>query len=251
MCAQLTIKDIDLVKNFGTAIKCGTERYVLELKKLDEAIHFINPKDAGTKYGDQNLKGDGNDILLLNGVTAKQIEIMDTYLKGFETPKEEAIAKIEKLLATNDEEKKAKLAQVFLNGFRSGKGDGKKAEEMNAEEVKALLGFLEENGFNDRYCSNQDYKARALIPTNGRMCRRNNDECRGVVIPVGTIFTDGEKTQEATTPGALFVIDAKGGARITNVPEDYQTINIGEKVCSFADAIKKRKAFLEGRDPRI
>ena len=208
---ELTTKDIELVKTFGTQIKCGTERYVLELKNLDQPIHFINPKDAGTKYGDQNLKGDGNDILLLNGLTLEQIKLMDTYLSGFET------------------------------------GKGKKPEEMNAEEVKALLSFLEKNGFNDRYCSNQDYKAKALIPTNGRMHRRNNDECRGVVIPVGTVYTDGEKSQQANVEGALFVIDAKGGARITNVPTDYKTVKEGATVVSYADAIKLQQEYAKNK----
>ena len=74
---ELTGKDVELVKAFGTPIKCGTERYVLELTKLDKPIHFINPKDAGTEYGDQNLKGDGTDILLLNGLTAEQVKMLD------------------------------------------------------------------------------------------------------------------------------------------------------------------------------
>ena len=205
---ELTTKDIELVKAFGTPIKCGTERYVLELRNLDKPIHFINPKDAGTKYGDQNLKGDGQDILLLNGLTKDQIKLMDTYLAGFEV------------------------------------GKGKKAEEMNASEVQALLNFLENNGFNDRYCSNQAYKEKSLIPTNGRMYRRNNDECRGIVIPVGTVYSDGEKSQQASVEGALFVVDLKGGARITNVPDDYQTVKEGAKIVSYAVALSLQKARL-------
>ena len=208
---ELTPKDIDFVKNFGTLVKCGTERYVLELKNLKEPIHFINPKDAGTKYGDQNLKGDGNDILLLNGLTPDQIKLMDTYLSGFEA------------------------------------STGKKAEEMDTEEVKHLLGFLEKNGFNDRYCSNQDYKAKALIPTNGRMHRRNNDECRGIIIPVGTTYSDGEKSQQASVEGALFIVDSKGGARITNVPTDYQTVKAGAKIATYADAVKLQQARMDDK----
>jgi hypothetical protein len=198
---ELTGKDVELVKAFGSPIKCGTERYVLELTKLDKPIHFINPKDAGTKYGDQNLKGDGNDILLLNGLTAEQVKMLDFYLKGFEVQ--------------ND----------------------KRAEDMNAKEVRSLLVFLEKYGFNDRYCSNQEYKENSLIPTTGRLYRRNNDECRGVVIPVGTTYTDGEKTQQANVEGALFVVDAKGGARITNVPEDYQPIKKDAKIVELKTAV--------------
>ena len=73
---------------------------------------------------------------------------------------------------------------------------------------------------------------------NGRMHRRNNDECRGVVIPVGTVYFDGEKSQQASVEGALFVVDAKGGARITNVPTDYQTVEQDEKIFSYVDVLK-------------
>lgn len=147
----------DFVKTFGTKVKCGTERYVLELHGLTEPIHFINPRDAGTKYGDQNLKGNGQDILLLNSVSTEQIAKLDAYLQTVEN-------------RTN-----------------------RKAEDMDTSEVKALLSFLEKNGYNDRYCSDLAYKEKALIPTVGRMCRRSNDECRAVVIPKGTVYEDGEK----------------------------------------------------------
>lgn len=183
----------------------------MELKKLNEPVHFINPKDAGTKYGDQNLKGDGQDILLLNGLAPAQIKLMDTYLADFEA------------------------------------ATGKNAEQMNASEVESLLCFLEKNGFNDRYCSDQAYKEKALIPTTGRMCRRNNDECRGVVVPVGATYTDGEKSQQANVDGALFVVDAKGGARITNVPEDYKTVKAKEKIISYAQAVQIERVHLKNR----
>ena len=192
----------DFVKIFGTKVKCGTERYVLELHGLTEPIHFINPKDAGTKYGDQNLKGNGQDILLLNSVSAEQIAKLDAYL------------------------------QMVENRTKQ------KAEDMDVSEVKALLLFLEENGYNDRYCSDLAYKEKALIPTVGRMCRRSNDECRAVVIPKGTVYEDGEKSQQATVEGALFVVDAKGGARITNVPSDYKPVQDGVKIVSYADVMR-------------
>lgn len=192
----------DFVKTFGTKVKCGTERYVLELHGLTEPIHFINPKDAGTKYGDQNLKGNGQDILLLNSVSMEQIAKLDAYL------------------------------QMVENRTKQ------KAEDMDVSEVKALLLFLEENGYNDRYCSDLAYKEKALIPTVGRMCRRSNDECRAVVIPKGTVYEDGEKSQQATVEGALFVVDAKGGARITNVPSDYKPVQDGVKIVSYADVMR-------------
>ncbi len=71
-----------------------------------------------------------------------------------------------------------------------------------------------------------------------RMCRRSNDECRAVVIPKGTVYEDGEKSQRATVDGALFVVDAKGGARITNVPSDYEPVHAGAKIISYADVVR-------------
>lgn len=52
---ELTQKDVDFVKKFGTAVKSGTERYVLELKGLEKPMDFENPKDAGTEWGAQHL----------------------------------------------------------------------------------------------------------------------------------------------------------------------------------------------------
>ena len=107
------------------------------------------------------------------------------------------------------------------------------------DKVKYIEEFLEvdyaklENY--DRYLA---YKEKALIPTVGRMCRRSNDECRAVVIPKGTVYEDGEKSQQATVEGALFVVDAKGGARITNVPSDYKPVQDGVKIVSYADVMR-------------
>ena len=200
---EWTQKDVDFVKKFGTAVKSGTERYVLELKGLEKPMDFENPKDAGTEWGAQHLKGDGKDILLLNGVSAEQVKKLDGYLKAYEMLKK------------------------------------RPAEQMDAADVKNLMGFLEKNDFNDRYCSDQAYKKQALIPTQGRMCRRNNDECRATVVPVGATYSDGVKTQRANVEGALFVVDSKGNGRITNVPTDYQTIQPKDKIKTYAEAVRQ------------
>ena len=207
----LTEKDKNIVSSLGTPVASGTLRYVLELRNLDEEIHFTNPKDAGTQWGDQKLKGDGNDILLLNGLSEKEVKMLDIYLASFETQKK------------------------------------KTAEEMNATEVKDLLSFLEEHSYNDRYRSDRAYKEASLIPTEGRMYRRNNDECRAVVIPKGTTYSDGEKTQQANVEGALFVVDKKGGARITNVPEDYKPTKKDATISSYADVIQIMKNMQKTR----
>ena len=201
---KLTAKDVAMIRKYGTPIKCETERYVLELKKLDSPVEFENPKDAGGAYGKQKLKGDGNDILLLNGLTPEQIRWLDKYLADFEQKNKKA------------------------------------AEEMNAEEVKAFFDFLKEQQFFDCNSSTQEYKGRSLIQVNGHIYRRNSNECHGVIIPIGTTYEDRKKSQRANVEGALFVTDDRGGARITNVPTDYQPIGKNVKIISYAKALEKQ-----------
>lgn len=69
------------------------------------------------------------------------------------------------------------------------------------------------------------------------MCRRNNDECRATVVPVGATYSDGVKTQRANVEGALFVVDSKGNGRITNVPT--QTIQPKDKIKTYAEAVRQ------------
>ncbi len=45
----------------------------------------------------------------------------------------------------------------------------------------------------------------------------------------------------------MFVVDAKGGARITNVPEDYKTVQAKEKIISYAQAVQIERAHLSDR----
>lgn len=205
---ELTDKDIQMISKFGTPVVSETKRYIVELKGLTEPLEFENPKDAGTKYGKQRLKGDGNDILLLNGLTPNQIKIMNRYLATFESE------------------------------------NNTPAEQMKTRDVKRMLDFLKRSGFDDRYCSDQDYKRRAFVPP-GRMYRRRARPCRAVVVPVGTTFGDGVKTQRANVEGALFIVDSNGTGRITNVPEDYQTVKKGAKVASYAAVVAASRSLLK------
>ena len=205
---ELTAKDVDLVAKFGTPVKSETRRYIVELKGLTEPLDFENPKDAGTKYGAQHLKGDGNDILLLNGLTPKQVDMMNRYLTAYE------------------------------------RENGVAAEQMNTRDVKRMLGFLKRAGFDDRYCSDQAYKRRAFTPP-GRLYKRKSDTCRAVEIPVGTTYSDGVKTQRANVEGALFIVDSHGNGRITNVPSDYRPVNPSARIGGYADAVKRRQSLLQ------
>lgn len=203
---ELTEKDIKMISKFGTPVVSETKRYIIELKGLTEPLEFENPKDAGTKYGKQRLKGDGNDILLLNGLTPNQVKIMNRYLATFESE------------------------------------NAAPAEQMKTRDVKRMLDFLKRAGFDDRYCSDQDYKRRAFVPP-GRMYRRRAQPCRAVVVPVGTTYADGVKTQRANVDGALFVVDSNGTGRITNVPADYRAVKDGAKVATYADVVGTVRAL--------
>lgn len=205
---ELTAKDVELVAKYGTAVRSETKRYVVELKGLTEPVDFENPKDAGTKYGKQHLKGDGKDILLLNGLNQNQVKMMNRYLLAYEEK------------------------------------TGNNADQMNTADVKRMLKFLKRMGFNDRYCSDQEYKKRALVPP-GRMFRRKADTCKAVVVPVGTTYGDGVKTQRANVEGALFIVDSSGHGRITNVPDDYHTVRKNETIRTYADAVRQKQAVAE------
>ena len=39
----------------------------------------------------------------------------------------------------------------------------------------------------------------------------------------------------------MFIVDSKGGARITNVPEDYKPVKEGSKIISYADAVRGKQ----------
>ncbi|GHU02693.1 hypothetical protein FACS1894186_7800 [Alphaproteobacteria bacterium] len=202
----------EIVEKFGTPVVSGTKRYVVPLEKLDEPLHFTNPKDAGTEYGDQNLKGDGKDIMLLNGLSDGQIKGLDDYLKRYRKP-----------------------------------------ENMDAAQVKEFLGFLAENGYDDRYCSDQKYMAESLRAVNPSqkvgMYARTKDVCYAAAIPEGTTYDDGEKTQAAQA-GALFIVSkskdengkTKLNGRITNVAGDYETVNPGEKIATYDQAKRNAKS---------
>lgn len=186
---------------FGTAAVGRGERFVLDLRGLSEPLSFINPKDMGTKYGKQYLKGDGQDILILNGVSKKQELMLERYLYYFE------------------------------------KETHKAAEFMNADEVKKLLCFLEENGFDDRYCSDLVHKESSYKPVRGRIFEKSGKPVRVARLVTGMTYADGQKTQEAADDSALFIVDNRGIGHITNVAEGYRSLREGETIISYQKAL--------------
>lgn len=206
--AEITMADISTVKGFGTQVVSGTSRFVVPLDKLSEPVDFINPKDAGTEWGAQRLKGDGNDILLFNGLSSEQIKTLNDEIKEFESSTLKPIT------------------------------------DMNKEEVVIFLSSLKEKGFNDMYCSDKAYMESSLTAENPKerigLYTRNKDEvCYGVVIPKGTVYNLSERgNQEATVDGALLIVPANGdpnNVRITNEPKDYTSVK-GGKVSTLAQA---------------
>lgn len=209
---EITLADLNTAKNFGTQVVSGTSRFVIPLDKLNEPVDFINPKDAGTEWGAQRLKGDGNDILLFNGLSSEQVKSIGVEIKDFES--------------------KA----------------GKPITDMNKKEVEAFLSSLKEKGFNDMYCSDKAYMESSLTAENpskriGLYTRNKDEVCYGVVVPVGTAYTLSSKTkQEANVDGALLIVrltkDGKVDAEnsnITNKPEDYTSVK-GGKIATLTEA---------------
>lgn len=205
MSYKISPQDIEAVKMHGTPVVCGTMRYVIPLDKLANKFDFINPKDAGTEWGNQSLKGDGNDILLLNGLSQEQIEKIDVYATRFEQEKHKPIS------------------------------------DMHLVELKQFMGYLSQNGFNDVYCSDKEYMDGQLTASDktkrvGLYSRNKDSVCRAVILPLGTSYSDGLKEQQANIEGALLIVPENGRAediRITNVPEDYVPIHGAEKVKSL------------------
>ena len=214
---EITMADINTVKTFGTQVVSGTSRFVIPLDKLKEPVDFINPKDAGTEWGAQRLKGDGNDILLFNGLSSEQVKTIEAEIKGFEVR------------------------------------TGKPVTDMNKAEVEGFLASLKEKGFNDMYCSDKAYMESSLTAENPKkrigLYTRNKDEvCYGVVIPKGTVYNLSSRgNQEATVDGALLIVPANGdleNARITNEPKDYSSVK-GGKISTLVEAKMKQAEFIK------
>lgn len=196
------------VEMFGTPVIGSGERYVIELRELDEPLHFTNPKDMGTKYGDQYLKGDGTDILILNGVSKKQELMLNRYLYQYQ------------------------------------KISGKDADHMSTQDVKKLLIWLEDNNFNDRYCSNLHHKETEYLHIRGRIFSKIGKPYKAVSLQKGVSYIDETKTQEASLDGALFIADGNGKGHITNIPEGYRTEKNGDNIISYTDAKKLYSSYL-------
>lgn len=179
-------------------------RYVIPLDKLANKFDFINPKDAGTEWGNQSLKGDGNDILLLNGLTPEQIEKVEAYTAKFEQEKHKPLS------------------------------------DMHLVKLKQFMSYLSNNGFNDIYCSDKQYLDSSLTANDknkriGLYARNKDAICRAAVLPLGAVYSDGQKEQ-ANVEGALLIVPESGrveDVRITNVPKDYAPVSGKSKIISL------------------
>lgn len=227
MSYKISQQDIDAIKTNGTPVVSGTMRYVIPLDKLANKFDFVNPKDAGTEWGNQSLKGDGNDILLLNGLTPEQIEKIETYAAKFEQEKQKPIS------------------------------------DMHLVELKQFMSYLSKNGFNDVYCSDKQYMETSLTANDsnkriGLYARNKDDICRAAVLPLGTVYKDSQKEQEAKVEGALLIVPENGreeDIHITNEPNDYAPISGKGQITSLihlkADASKHQTAqFAKQNDGR-
>lgn len=195
--------NLQIVDMYGTPVVSWGERFVIELRGLEHSFDFINPKDRGTKYGEQHLKGDGSDIIILNGVSKKQEIELNKYLYFFT------------------------------------KKTGKDYNTMNYDEVVEFLQWLENNNFDDRYCSDIKHKELSYRYIYGCKYEKLGHECKAVQLLKGMVYMDDIKSQEATRDGALFVVDNRGYGHITNEPGYYRTINDGEKIINYKDAMAK------------
>lgn len=81
----------------------------------------------------------------------------------------------------------------------------------------------------------------------GLYARNKDTVCRAAVLPLGAIYSDGQKEQVANVEGALLIVPETGRTediRITNVPEDYAPISGKDQITSLvhlkADASKKQ-----------
>lgn len=202
------IINLQIVDKYGTPVVSWGERFVIDLKNLDTPIDFINPKDRGTKYGEQHLKGDGTDIIILNGVSKRQEIELNKYLYFFT--------------------KKA----------------GKDYNAMNYDEVMEFLRWLENNDFNDRYCSDAIHKKTSYRHIRGCKYEKLGHECKAVELLKGMAYVDDTKSQEATRNGALFVLDNRGNGHITNEPSYYKTVKEGDRIINYNDAVALHMSYI-------
>lgn len=200
---------INLVKENGTLVVSGTCRFIIPLLGQFLPISFVNIKDSknpeNAAWANQNLKGDGNDVFLINGLTPEQVKLIDDYVSDY-----------------------------IIGGT---------IMPLDEYDIQDLIGFCDENNLEDRYCSNQEYCTKNFVfpdPVGERIefvgffPRSKDKVCRAAIVPVGFEYSDGEKSQVANVQGALLVV-SEDSVRITNVPEDYQVLNPDEQIVGIEE----------------
>ncbi len=192
-----------LVKAFGTAVSSETERYVISLPNINQAS-FQNPKDTGTEWCTQTLKGNGADIMILNGLTTDQTALMDLYLQSEDSSNWRTQQDIDNVMITLDQ-----------------------------------LGIKDRYCSDVTYRDANMVK----VPGKLNVYRRTKDVRWAVELPIGTNFEkEPGMVQSANISGALLIVNEKGEGHITNVPTDYASINPDEKIVSYSQAYDRSVA---------
>ena len=184
---NITEADIEAVKNCGAKVFSAGQRFAVPLPKLTQPYDFINPKDAGDGFGAEHLRGDGNDVLLLNGVS----DIQGQKIKDY----------VQKHPLKNTAEMYNFLA--FLTDI--GVDDMYASDRNYLEKVFTMAAEKNYVGF---YTRRRDIIFRAARLTAGAVLIRSDDI-----------------TQYAED-GALLIVPENGeNARITNVAGDYVSLS--------------------------
>ena len=184
---QITKTDIEAVKKYGAEVFCITERFAIPMPELTQPYNFINPKDAGNGFGEEHLRGDGSDVLLLNGVTNSQGVTIKDYLQNH--PLKNA-AEIHNFLVF--------LSDIGTNDVYASDCDYLQ-KEFEIKENKISVGF---------YARRRDiiYRA-ARLKASCVLIKRN------------------DFSQYAANGALLIVPENIEETRLTNVPADYQSLS--------------------------
>ncbi len=273
---QLNKYDLMSVARFGTDGYSGTQRYVLDLRGLDDPVIFVNPKDAGGEWGEQKLKGNNEDILLLNSLSKDDIKRLDKIVSDWEIQNNKSINEMTSVefggvnlnLIPELEQKNDVEPGTYENSYAMF------YKELSTGFYKDLL----DAGFFDIYCSTQKHKSEQLIKAEGNMYTRTQEARKIAEIPIGSVIIirdeNGEitRSQQATEEGSLLVVqldkDGKAmdayfsnikekhvnrtaithsnieGVNMTNVRMDYTPVNENEEFITLKEAKRKNHSMI-------
>lgn len=184
---NITEADIEAVKNCGAKVFSAGQRFAVPLPKLTQPYDFINPKDAGDGFGAEHLRGDGSDVLLLNGVSDIQGQKIKDYVQKH--PMKNA-AEIHSFL-------------VFLTDIG--------VDDMYASDCdyleKAFIMPTDKNYI-------------------GFYTRRRDIIFRAAQLKTGAVLIRSDGVTQYAETGALLIVPENGeNARITNVASDYVSLS--------------------------